>query len=270
MRNSIFGFLLILTFFSTSSHAGLPDQVDRLSAEDRMIYYSTTAMCERGNINVRDYAEKANLWAKSYKSSGFFNSLRVGRSPLRPSPEFETLTSSWGFFYAMKKCFGDDQVAHDLFFVSLLSLDISGKFTSWVVDMSLLKSIFAGLSGATAAGVATVPSRIRWFRTLFATVWAKPIFYSVTVNQLFVTAFTAETAADLYLEYAKTRDRALIASGNTREKIEILEEENALFRVRMAGTTQKDVIELYQVFIRQNERAIVEIREAQKMRKVPA
>lgn len=271
---SILSTVLIAVSVSVSvgASSNLPttvaEKVNRLSTNDRMIYYSSVAMCERGT--TRDYAEKVNIWTKSYQSSGIFGALRVGRSPLRPSPEFEALTSSLGFYLSLEKCFGNDRVARDLFFVTLLSLDISGKFTSWVVDLTMLESIFSGISGATAAGVTTLPARWHWFRAMFNTVWSQPLFLNVTVNHLFVAAFTASSATDLYLEYAKSRDKALIASGNTREKIEILEEENANFKAKIANTTVKEVIDLYRIFIRQNERAISDIREAQKLKRIPS
>ena len=117
--------------FSLAHATSVVHEVEGLSEDDRMIYYSVVSMCERSSIS-REYAEKSALWASAVNNASLLGSAIKQRNPLKTSERFQTLTSSMGFHLALNRCYGSNEDQKLLFFYTILSLDISGKFVGWV------------------------------------------------------------------------------------------------------------------------------------------
>lgn len=240
----------------------LTKQVEQLNQEDRLTYYSVASMCEREES--RSFAEKSSLWVNAFTDASLVSNLAHRTSPLNFSHKLEAMTSSPGFFLALERCYGNDDQQKSLFFFTLLSLDVSGKFSSWITEVTLLKAVYFGLRGVYAAGFAVMPQRWMWFRFIFGTIMSRKLFWKVSPTHLLLSAFTVDTASDLYLTFRKARDEQNLMSGQTREKIELLQEENQHFQTQMAISRDAKEIQLYKVFISQNQREIDEIRRQMK------
>ena len=222
-------------------------------------------MCEGTS---RQYAEKSSIWFQSFINSGAIDTIVKKKyspknSPLNVSPKFTELTSSAGFYNAMNECFGNDDKMKTLFFTSLLALDISGKFSAWVVDISLLRPLYWGVRGAAASAELTTMQagkRYFWFRIFFSYASRQMAFKGVSVYKLLTPILLSATAGEAFSYYHEMKDRLNVLSGKTPEKIAELKNEIQYFKLLISQSKDQQEIADLELFIEQDLKTINRIK----------
>lgn len=252
-------YIIILSVLAPFFSAQSKTEAEFLSNEDRVIYYQVSSMCS--SEQARGYSEKASLWYQSFTNSGFFDMLinkkfTPSNSFYDASPEFKKIVISAGFFPALNHCFGNDQSQKMLFFYSLLAVDISGKLVSWASDLTLMRALYWGIKGFSAAAKLTslnLGYRWTWFRVFFDYSMKHPKTFGVSPFKLILPLFLSSSAAEAYSVYAKNRDAKNIVSGKTPEKKDELKNEILYFLDLKAKSTNQHERDDLDLFIKQNQ-----------------
>ncbi len=247
--------MIVLVSFLTlqSAHASLNSDIKNLPADDLKIFRSTLSMCEA--TTNRAYVEQSNLWIASFFDSGSLVSITRLHSPLEMSSELQSMIGSMGFHLALTKCYGDNQLDKNLFFSSLLLLDISGKLAVWSSDIRLLvplaKAAFWGLWGIRSTGF--LPKAI-WthFRAIEKTAANKTTLGFITSHRILYTVTPIYIADKLYLAWTEGKEVNKSPTGEPSPKVQKIKSEIANYQVLLNESTDPKEIQLLQKFIKQD------------------
>lgn len=242
-------FLLMSIFLVETSQA--KSEVEFLATDDRVMYNQLITMCEAKTNS--EYTEKSALWFNSFVNSGIFDTV-VHKKVTKDNPFYETspalkkLVMSQGFFMAMNHCFGQDESSKTLFFYSLVALDISGKLTSWVVDITFLRSIYWGSRGFIQSAKLSsleLTKRLFWFEVFYNQSLHLGKAFGTSVYKIVTPLFVTAGAGQFYSTYKKLKNSEDIQAGKTPEKkAQLLQELSQLKKFKNTVSDQQSLIDV--------------------------
>ncbi|MBJ00233.1 MAG: hypothetical protein CME67_03295 [Halobacteriovoraceae bacterium] len=142
-------FAIFILVFSGGLMANIQDRYDLLAKFDQEIFVKTLKMCE-GDL-AESSSKKSTVWLDSAYEASIFVNLIEGELPeFKVSSSFQAMIDSQGYYLALDKCYGDSKFDKDLFFFTLLSLDISGKFSSYAAELGLVKLVYGAVKRAAS------------------------------------------------------------------------------------------------------------------------
>ena len=134
-------FFIVFFLLANNSFASRKELTSKVTSDDQEIYRLIYNICSGYDL-VSFYAQ-SQIWANSASGSSLLSDFTVKEAKIKTSQYFSNLISSQGFHKAIHKCYGSDKVKKDIFFVSLLSLEISGKLVSWASEITLAKLLYS-------------------------------------------------------------------------------------------------------------------------------
>ena len=235
-------FFMLALFICSAAFAIDDSQYEALPNNDRVIFKNVSIMC-KGNSSEA-WLKKSTYFSESLLESSLFLDVFQGKLPkLKVSSAFETMISSQGFHLALQECFGNRKIDKDLFFFSLLSLDISGKFVTWAGDITFLKAIFGAVKGAALSYGS--PSQASLFAR-FKEYWhlSRGKSYSilgrstdelVVAGTLQVTTTLGAILTNTYTKYSSTKNTLNKFIGDEDQELKELEEELENYEGKLDG-----------------------------------
>ncbi len=176
--------ILLVSYSSYGFHGDYQDEYDR-----------TLVMCEGTNLKA-DLLLKKNLFLNGvWETINFevvdksIKGIKNKEFKIKLGSGMEDLISSNGFFDALQTCYGDNQLYKDLFFFSLIGLDVSSKATATLSFLFLNQYILARL-------LANYP--VIYYSLLASSIMPPIIFH-------------------LYLDYKLKQDSSVYAEGFKRQ-----------------------------------------------------
>lgn len=195
---AVYSFLIIL-LLNPSSYANFFDGVSKLRYQDLVVYDRVASMC--GNQSTRQYSEKMKLWFNSFVNSSATHSLIQSENPIKISNTFQAMMNSPGFSLALTKCYGQNDEHKNIFAISLLVLEMSGKLGSWVADAKIFSALFHGISASVASFSSPIKMPYSWFRIVTHLNLKKPVFMNISLPKVLLGVAGANFATEGYLIY---------------------------------------------------------------------
>lgn len=232
------------------------------SDSDRIIYHNILSMCslDSAQDQVESFSEMATIFSSSFWNIEIINSLlqslmnndikqfNLLAKAFKMSPELKELTSSRGYNEALTRCYGNNESYKNVFFLSLLSVDISGKLIAISSDVLLVKTLY------------------KYLIQVVLEFNFKPMHLVNAIDKYVASMLFISNAGSAVSAYIKFRTRINIQLGHTEEHLNYLLSEIEYLKLKQASlpeTSENYEKISFLIFCDQNE--IIKIRENLKI-----